>query len=283
MKKYNISFDKSVSEFDQIFKKAKITKQRIEEEIEEINIAHKKLINEITTSFEEKHIQLNRKEKQLKLELDEKVKKIKEELNKFLIESKNIILFCERSSKAIENYEKKNYVEDIETLYYISEININNEKTKEFFKIPKRNLDISFNSDLDVLDYKDYYFSGIPVPNNIKKEIQGQNVIISWDINNFKLKEFDMKNIKYVLEIKNGDKFYSNETTEKKMLLDMYKLNNFFEIKIKASIDDIFGNWSEMKKFQTQEPNFIIFSNTGCFGEQNNKNLNPFLPSNNHY
>ena len=281
MKKYNISFDKSVSEFDQIFKKAKITKQRIEEEIEEINIAHKKIINEITSSFEEKHIKLNRKEKQLKLELDEKVKKIKEELNKFLIESKNIILFCERSSKAIENYEKKNYVEDIETLYYISEININNEKTKEFFKIPKRNLDISFNSDLDVLDYKDYYFSGIPVPNNIKKEIQGQNVIISWDINNFKLKEFDMKNIKYVLEIKNGHKFYSNETTETKMLLDMCKLKNNFEIKIKASIDDICGNWSEIKSFQNQGQNTnFLFSCSNNLFEQNNKDLNQFFSSN---
>jgi hypothetical protein len=249
--------------------------------MEEINISQKKIYNEITSSFEDQRNQLNRKEKQLKLELDEKVKKIKEELNKYLIESKNIILFCERSSKAIENYEKKNFVEDLETLYYISEININNEKTKEFFKIPIRNLDISFNSDLDALNYKDYYFSGIPVPNNIKKEIQGQNVIISWDINNFKLKEFDMKNIKYVLEIKNGDKFYSNETTEKKMLLDICKLKNTFEIKIKASIDDICGNWSEIKSFQNQGQNTnFLFSCSNNLFEQNNKDLNPFFSSN---
>ena len=94
-----------------------------------------------------------------------------------------------------------------------------------------------------------------------------------------------MKNIKYVLEIKNGDKFYSNETTEKKMLLDMHKLNNFFEIKIKAFIDDIFGNWSEKKSFQTQEQSFGLFGNNNynSIGEQNNKNLNPFFPSNKFY
>ena len=50
-----ISYGKTVSEFDKIFKKTKNIKDRIEEEIEEINNLHKKLMDEITASFEEQH------------------------------------------------------------------------------------------------------------------------------------------------------------------------------------------------------------------------------------
>ena len=248
---------------------------RIEEEMEGLNILHTKIINEITASFEEQRIKLNRKEKQLKLELDEKVKKIKEELGIFLIESNKIILFCERTNQAIENYEKKNNKKEIETLYYISEININNEKTKEFLIKAIKNIDISFNSDLNTLEYKDYYFIGIPIPKNIKNEIQGRNVIITWDIDIFKLRELDTKNIKYLLEIKNGNKVYSKETVDKKIYLDISKLNNNYDIKIRAFIDDIYGNWSEIKSFKNNQQNFGLFNNN--MGEQNNKNENPFF------
>ena len=267
---------------------------RIEEEMEGLNILHTKIINEITASFEEQRIKLNRKEKQLKLELDEKVKKIKEELGIFLIESNKVIiyyillikikkyinicdliLFCERTNQAIENYEKKNNKKEIETLYYISEININNEKTKEFLIKAIKNIDISFNSDLNTLEYKDYYFIGIPIPKNIKNEIQGRNVIITWDIDIFKLRELDTKNIKYLLEIKNGNKVYSKETVDKKIYLDISKLNNNYDIKIRAFIDDIYGNWSEIKSFKNNQQNFGLFNNN--MGEQNNKNENPFF------
>ena len=79
------SYEKSISEFDKVFKKIKNINQTIEEEMEEINIRQKKIFNEITTSFEDQRYKLNRKEKQLKSELEEKVKQIKEELKKFLM------------------------------------------------------------------------------------------------------------------------------------------------------------------------------------------------------
>ena len=276
LKSNNISYDKSISDFDKVFKKIKNIKQRIEEEMEEINISQKKIFNEITTSFEDQRNKLNRKEKQLKLELEEKVKQIKEELNKFLNDVNQLILFNERTNKAIENFEKTNNTEKIRALYYISEININNEKTKEFFKIPIRNLDISFNSDLNTLDYKDYYFSGIPVPKNIKTEIQG-NVILSWDIDKFKVKDFDNKKIKYEVEIKKDNEIFSNESYEKIMHLDRQKLNNDCEIKIRAIYDDIYGNWSEIQKFNfNNSQNYFCSYKTYKVGSIKNNN-NPFL------
>ena len=52
-------------------------KQKIEEEIEDINNSHKKIMEEITSSFNDQRFQINKKEKQLKLELDEKVTDVK--------------------------------------------------------------------------------------------------------------------------------------------------------------------------------------------------------------
>ena len=256
---------------------AKNTKQRIEEEKEVLNLSQTKIINEITSSFEEQRLKLNRKEKQLKLELDEKVKTIKEELDKLLIELNNIILFCERTNKAIENYEKKNNKEIIETLYYISEINNNNEKVKELFKKQIKNIDISFNSDSNTLVYKDYYFSGIPIPKNIKNETQGKGrrVIISWDIDDFKIKDLDIKNIKYLLEIRNGNQVYTKETCDKKISLNMNMLNNDYNIKIRAFIDDIYGNWSEIKNFNNNQQNHNPFMSN--MGNKNNQIKSPFL------
>ena len=61
----------------------------------------------ITESFKAQHIKLNEKEKNIKSELDLKVTKIKEELEKFLIESNEIIISFERMEKATKYYEKK--------------------------------------------------------------------------------------------------------------------------------------------------------------------------------
>ena len=111
-----ISYGKTVSEFDKIFKKTKNIKDRIEEEIEEINNLHKKLMDGITASFEEQHIKLNHRENELKSDLDIKVTQIKNQLENFLIESHDIITSCERAEKANKYYEKKNDINEIKTL-----------------------------------------------------------------------------------------------------------------------------------------------------------------------
>ena len=77
LKDCDISYEKTISEFDKIFKKAKNIKQYIEEEIEGINNSHSKIMNEIAESFEEQRIKLNQKENELKSQLDLKVTEAK--------------------------------------------------------------------------------------------------------------------------------------------------------------------------------------------------------------
>ena len=150
-------------------------------------------MDEITASFEQQHNNLKEKEKNIKSELDLKVTKIKEELENFLMESNDILISCERIEKAIKYYEKKKINNEIKTLYYISEINKNNEITKDFIKKQIKNIEINYNSDLNKLEYKDYYFSGIPIPKNIKTEEQEGKLIIYWDIEYFMFKDFNLK------------------------------------------------------------------------------------------
>ena len=284
MESYNISFEKTISEFDKNFKMAKKIKNRIEEEIGEINNSYKKIINKMEEFFEEERIKLCRKETQLKSELNEKIKQNKELLEKYLIESNNIISFCEKTNKAIEYYQKKINTEEIEKLYYISEINKTNDKVKECFIKPFKNLDITFNSELKNINYKEYYFNGIPVPKNIKNVYQGNNrANLSWEIDDFKIRDYDIKNIKYLLEIKNGDKNYTTETSEKIMTLNASKLNQNYEIKIRAFIKDIYGNWSKIENYSNNNGNNGPFFSGNLFSTgSTNSNANPFI-TNNYY
>lgn len=151
----NITYKESISEFDKVFDKAKDIKKKIEEEIEKINNLHSKVMDEITKSFEEQRIKLNEKENEIKYQLDIKVTKMKEELEKFLTEANDILISCERTEKATKYFEKKNNDNDIRYLYYISEINKNNEKAKEFFDKQINNMNISLKND-NKLEFKEY-------------------------------------------------------------------------------------------------------------------------------
>ena len=152
----NITYKESISEFDKVFDKAKDIKKKIEEEIEKINNLHSKVMDEITKSFEEQRIKLNETENEIKYQLDIKVTKMKEELEKFLTEANDILISCERTEKATKYFEKKNNDNDIRYLFYISEINKNNEKAKELFDKPIKNINISFKYD-NILEFKEYY------------------------------------------------------------------------------------------------------------------------------
>ena len=81
----NLSFDKIISESEEIFKKTNNLKLKLEEEIKKINNSGEKTEEEITLSFKRQHLELYEEEKQLKLNLKFKVKEKKNELNELLI------------------------------------------------------------------------------------------------------------------------------------------------------------------------------------------------------
>ena len=257
--------------------------QNIEEEIENINNSHEKITKEITSYFEQEHRKLNEREEKLKYELDLKVTEIKDELEKYFRESSNILLSYERLSKAMKNYEKNKNICEIKTLCYISKINSINNETITLFKKPIKNLEISFH-DNNTLNYKEYYFNGIPIPKNIKIEEEINNEVkISWDLDDLRIKDFDNKNIKYSLKIRDGILSCSNyEASELKILINECKENVEYEVNVRALIKGYSGDWSETKKFKIEPEKkvdnfynhpFNVFGNNerqgGLFGNNN--------------
>ena len=151
----------------------------------------------------------------------------------------------------------------IKSFYYISEINNHNLKALDFYKKPLRNIDISLNSELNTLNYKDYYFSGIPIPKNINIEEKEDKIFISWDIDEFRIKIYNIKDIEYVVEIKNRVFVCNIKSSAKTTFIEKNRIVGDLNIKIKASVEHIEGIYSEEK----------IYKN----GNLNNLN-NPFNP-----
>ena len=68
----------------------------------------------------------------------------------------------------------------------ISKINSINNGTITLFKKPIKNLEISFYNN-NTLNYKEYYFNGIPIPKNIKLEEINNEIKISWDLDDLRI------------------------------------------------------------------------------------------------
>ena len=267
LKDNGISYKGSISEFDYIFQKAKNIKQKIESEIKILTSAHKTKLNEITEYYKYQCNYLN-----------EKVAEMKIELNKFLKEANNILLSCENIFKATENSNINDDNYEIKTLFYISEIYKNNEKAKMFFKKPIRNLNLNIGTfsnpsslfGSNMYNYTYYYFSGITIPKNITVYKNNNKLSISWLMDELRTKD----PIKFYLHIKiNGEEsIYENNTIG--FSLDKYDENADYEIKIRACINETFGDWSETKKFKISElKTESIFANPFIANNNTNKNI----------
>ena len=93
--------------------------------------------------------------------------KVKEKLEYFLLESNNKITWNEKLKKGIKKMENedKNF---IKILSYVSEINkIKNNINKIVYIERMRNLNFKFEEEKNIIEYEEYFFSGIPIPKNL--------------------------------------------------------------------------------------------------------------------
>ena len=244
-------------------------KQNIEEEIIKINKSHDKIIEKIKNIFEERHRQLNEEENKLNLKLNLKVTQIKDDLEKNLTESNDLILYFERTNKALKNYEKKNNNNDLKALCYISEIQKVNDNARALLKKPIKNIDIDYDYDSlfpKGLIIKDYCFSGVPAPTDIQVGKKDGKIYITWDIGDIRIKNYDMKNIKYCISIKGEKDNINYEASEKNLLLDKEEFTDDinYEIKICTYMDNSNSDWSEIKTFKLDE---LFKIHKGLFGK----------------
>lgn len=122
----------------------------------------------------------------------------------------------------------------------------------------RKHLDISLNEDEKILNYKYYYFSGFPIPKDIKAWKKQNTPTIDWDLGNLTIENFEKKNnIKYQIKITEEvgkSPYYSSsctlESNHQSITIRMAKKTFIvYNVKIRAFIDNVFGEWSESERF----------------------------------
>ena len=264
--KENITIEGKSEEIEKDIKKMNNIKENIENEIININNTYDKVYKEITEGCIRKHEQLFKKENELIQSLQNEVTKIKEKLEIFLSQTIQLIKNSERINKGIKSIEKEDK-NIIKTLTYVSNINKNKKEINKLNSQLIKNTKISFEEEETNIKFDDYYFNGIPIPNNIQfKDITGMSFKIKWDIDNINLINIDKNQIKYKVEIKEKTEnkleqfkeIYEGENNN--CIIDKLKRNTYYEIRICCIFNDLIGEWSEIKEVKTLDIDSLILN-----------------------
>ena len=121
---------------------------------------------------------------------------------------------------------------------------------KETLKKPIKSVDISYNNESNKISYNEYYFSGIPIPKDIKYEIKDNKLNLSWNIDKYKFKNL-INTFHVQIKVNNKENTYTTLFNE--YSLDNYETNVEYEVKIRSCIDNLFGDWSEIIKFKIDD------------------------------
>ena len=258
LKKENISINNYIKEFDSGAKKVSNLKEKIENEIHNINTSFDKVEKETSKFFESKHEQLLKEEKEIKDKLQTEVTKIKSKLEEYLSLSNTIIkqyVKINKGLKIIENNEKKD-LNMIKLLTYVSKLNKNQKEMKKFSEILMKSLKLDFIK--DNIQYQEYFFNGLSIPKDIQfseNKLAGFKII--WNIDDLNLLNIDKNKIKFKVELReeNGNEQFKSiyEGNNKYCTIDKLKQNTNYEIRICSKYEDITSTWSEIKKNKTEE------------------------------
>ena len=230
----------------------------------EIDKAYDKVDKETTKSYEIKREKLKKEENDLKDKLKNNVTKIKEQLEIAISEVNNLLSISDRITKGIKTLEKEEKIM-IKTLSYISKINKNKKEMRKLFGQLMKNLKISFIEKESTIKYEEYYFNGLPIPNNIEfKVIETNSFKVSWKIDDSNILNVDKNELKYKIEIKkenkNEDFIQVYEGKENNFIINKLEKNTNYEIKICSIFRDIISEWSEIKKVKTGDIDSTILN-----------------------
>jgi len=119
-----------------------------------------------------------------------------------------------------------------------------------------KNIKISFEEKENKVKYEEYIFNKIPSPENIElKDVYSNSIELYWKMDNIKILNIDKNKIKFKIEIRkensedNFNKIY--EGNEMNFLINNLDCNTNYEIRICSVYNDIYSNWSEIKKVKT--------------------------------
>ena len=162
----------------------------------------------------------------------------------------------------------------IKTLSYVSKINKNEKEMKIIFQELMKNININYIENESIIKYEEYYFNGIPIPNNIEfKDIGINSFKILWNINN--IINIDKKEIKYRIEIRkeNSNENYKQIDIDNNTnyIINNLESNTNYEIKICSIYKNIISNYTKLYKIKTKEIDSIILNEEEKGNEYINK------------
>ena len=233
-------------------------KNRIENEIIKLDGLYEKINEEASKYYELQREQLIKEENELKDKLKNEVTKMKEKLEIKISEINDILRNYERTMKFVEIY-KKEENKILKTLNYISNMNKSQKEMIEFSQQLIKNLDISF--DDHKIEYKEYYFNGLPVPKDIRyKDININSIKISWKIDESNFINLDNKEMKYAIQIrKENEKFKQiYEGNNNSYIIKNLYYDTDYDIRICSIYNNIISNYTEIYKIKTDDIDSII-------------------------
>jgi len=146
----------------------------------------------------------------------------------------------------------------LKILTYVSKINKNEKEIKKLNYTSMRNIKINFDEKENKIKYEEYFFNGIPSPQNIEfKDIDATNLKVYWKIDDINILNIDKNKIKFKIEIRkdnsddNFNKIY--EGSEMNYLINNLDSDTNYEIRICSIYNDINSIYSEIKKVKTNE------------------------------
>ena len=119
-------------------------KEKIENEIDKINLLYDEVIQKVTSAFLKKHEVLLKKENEMKEKLQNEVTKVKESLENYLSELNKIIKYNERIIKGINKLENEKEKNLFKNLSYISKISKIQKEIQYIFSQSMKNLKFTF-------------------------------------------------------------------------------------------------------------------------------------------
>ena len=135
-------------------------------------------------------------------------------------------------------------------LTYISKINKSIKNMKKLYQESMKSLKFVYEENKSNIKYEEYYFNGIPIPNNIEfKDITSSNINIFWEIDNINYQN----KLKYKVEMK---KSYSDfekvfEGEKNNCIINNLESNTEYEFRICSFYNNSFSAFSNIHKIKT--------------------------------
>ena len=214
-------------------------------------------MDDLTKSFQKKHEQLIKQEKEIKEKLENEVTKAKEKLENFLSLSNSMIKINEKINQGIKKLQKeeKNI---IKILSYVSKINKNKKDMNKLLQQQMISLHFIYQEEQSNIKYNEYYFNGISILNKIEyKDISYNNINLSWNIDKIKINE---ELLKYIVEIRKNKEQFNKVYEGKNTFCSINNLeyDTNYEIRICSIYNEIIGPWTEIQNIKTKNFDSII-------------------------